>query len=102
MDKTRTERAGRPPQPATSTAVGVGAFPLGSARSRAAARSLVEARKPKALFRGIAIRLVDRGTDVHNMDKSKCTCPEPEDGSVVFCRCFLTGEDSTDKPPPRL
>ena len=45
MTETRTERRDRPFLPATASAKRLGDLPLGSPQSRAAARSLLDARK---------------------------------------------------------
>jgi hypothetical protein len=47
MTETRSERAESPFLPATASHEGLGGFPLGSVQSRAAARSLIAARRQR-------------------------------------------------------
>jgi hypothetical protein len=63
-----------------------GSYALGSPQSRAAARSLLRARRTEP-FKGLLVRFVSPlGCD--DPDR-KCTCPVTEDGTFGFCRCFL-------------
>ena len=64
-----------------------GNFPVRSAQSRAAARSLLESRRATQPNRTpIRIRLVGSGPADPNR---KCTCDAPPAGTVAICRCFL-------------
>ena len=72
---------------ATDSGLRLSDYPLGSRRSRGAARAILEARKA-ALGEGTLIRIVaaERG---HDVDLSKCTCPVPKAGAIGVCKCFL-------------
>lgn len=76
------------PLPATHSDPKPADFPLGSVRSRAAARSLLKARdaeKPGVLF-----RIVGRGIDPNQ----KCTCKAPPPGTIAFCQCRFVSPDT--------
>lgn len=89
MRETRTERAEGLSLPATAAAKGLGMLPLGSAHSRAAARSLIAARKAiQGEGHFIRVRLVGSPPPPDR----KCTCPIPPAGSFSICRCFCEGE----------
>jgi hypothetical protein len=63
-----------------------GRFPLGSAQSRAAARSLLEARRTaKGEGTLICVMAIEKP---HDPDL-KCTCPIPEAGTFALCYCFF-------------
>ena len=66
-----------------------GDYPLRSAKSRAAVRSILAERAVKP-FDGILVRLV-RTERPYPPDK-KCTCPKPPAGTFAICRCFCEGE----------
>jgi hypothetical protein len=62
-----------------------GQYPLGSPQSRAAARSLLAARRA-IQGEGTLIQLIAVGP-LTQPDR-KCTCPVPEAGTIAICRCF--------------
>lgn len=71
----------------SSASTRIGAYPLGSVGSRAAARQIIESRRAKSAV-SFLIRLRDSSGEI---DKSKCTCRQPKAGEVVLCKCFLSG-----------
>jgi len=74
---------------ATDSGPRPGSFPIGSAQSRAAARTLLEARKG-AEGVGILFRLERIGSG-HRPGRTdrKCTCWPPKAGTFGLCRCFV-------------
>ena len=66
-----------------------GDYPLRSAKSRAAVRSLLAERAAKQ-FNRILVRFVP--TENPAPADRKCTCPIPPPGTVAFCRCFCEAE----------
>jgi hypothetical protein len=72
--------------PAASNAAEMTSLPLGSVESRAAARSLLIARRTSG----------DEGTLLHIMvigkpvdPERKCSCQTPAAGIWAICKCFL-------------
>lgn len=60
-------------------------FPVGSPESRAAARSLLDARVKAEGGEGVLVRIKLIG--VRDEDR-KCTCKPPAAGTFAICRCF--------------
>jgi hypothetical protein len=73
-------------QPATSNAAAMMSFPLGSLESRAAARSLLIARRTSG-DEGTLLPIMVIGKPVD--PQRKCSCQAPAAGIWVVCRCFL-------------
>jgi hypothetical protein len=74
------------PLGATDSELRLSEYPLGSRRSRAAARALLNARRTSQGEGTILrVRLVGRPEDPNQ----KCTCRRPEAGASVVCKCFL-------------
>ena len=86
MTEPRTERIEAPFLPATASAEGLAAFPLGSMQSRAAARSLLDARRATE-GEGTLLIIDDIGMPCD--PNKKCTCPRPPAGTLAICKCFL-------------
>lgn len=86
MTESRTECMERPFLPATASAKWLASFPLSSIQSRAAARSLLDARRA-AKGEGTLVRIVS----VASCDDParKCTCRMPEADEFAVCKCFL-------------
>lgn len=73
---------------ATDSGPRPGRFPLGSARSRAAARALLETKRDtEEAGVLIVLRLIGTGNEPGHEER-KCTCPVPPAGTVALCRCF--------------
>ena len=63
-------------------------YPLGSQRSRAAARALQDARRASAGGKeGTLVQLIATGKP-HEPDR-ECICPSPGPGTFSLCRFFL-------------
>jgi hypothetical protein len=74
------------PLGATDSGLRLAEYALGSGRSRAAARALLNARRTSQGEGTILrVRLVGRTYDPNR----KCICREPEAGSISVCKCFL-------------
>lgn len=86
MTEPRTERTEGPLLPATASAKGLAAFPLGSMQSRAAARSLLDARRA-AEGEGTLFVLERIGSGHGQGTGRGCTCRPPEAGTFALCRC---------------
>ena len=72
---------------ATDLGPNPGEFPVGSLESRAAARSMLEAKEAIEAIGSptFLVRFISPGVPV---DDSKCTCKHPKPGTIGFCRCF--------------
>ncbi len=70
---------------ATDSGLRLAEHPLGSERSRAAARALLNARKAS---QGEGILMVLKLVGRPEKPGQRCTCPKPEFGTVALCRCF--------------
>jgi hypothetical protein len=70
---------------ATDSGLRASDYPLGSGRSRAAARALLDARRA-AQGEGtlICVKSIVKSDD----PDLKCTCPIPEAGTFALCECF--------------
>ena len=75
---------------ATDTGIRPGGFPLGSAKSRAAARGLLERRR--AMEGAGTLFVLERIGSGHGTGQTaggKCNCSVPPVGTFALCRCFV-------------
>jgi hypothetical protein len=88
MREHSTDRSKGPQPPTTAEEVGLGSLPLGSAQSRALARSLMATRIGPPGHDGITVQFVSSaGQDPETV----CKCRKPKAGELVFCNCFCSG-----------
>jgi hypothetical protein len=71
---------------ATGSGLRLSDYPLGSPRSRAAARAFLDARKA---VEGEGTLLVVRTVGKPHDTDRRCACPTPEAATVALCKCFL-------------
>jgi hypothetical protein len=84
----------RTPQKGQGTSIAdarPGNYPLGSAQSRAAARSLLVLKRA---MEGEGIVFVLSAIGSPAPPGTKCTCPIPPAGTVAMCRCFFPGYEA--------